>query len=126
MSIKYIILIIVGFVMLGLGAIGLVIPIWPTTPFVIVSAACFSCAPALQKRLENIPFLGEHITNYRNKTGLTKKTVVMSLTFLWSMLILSCFLIERLVMTLLLLVIGIAVTIHIIFISKGRNGKHEE
>lgn len=126
MSIKYIILVIIGFLMLGLGAIGLVIPVWPTTPFVIVSAACFSCAPALRKWLEGIPFFGEHITNYRKKTGLTKKTVAFSLIFLWGMLLLSCAIMKHFWMTVLLVSIGTAVTVHIIYISRARGGKHEQ
>lgn len=109
-----------GIVFLLLAAIGLFIPIWPTTPFVLLAAGCLSTAPRLQQKVLKIPFFKEHIENYQTRQGLSKKTFITSLVFLWGMLILSMILKKQLWFTLLLSAVGIGVTIHIVWISKRR------
>ena len=120
MKIKAMILTLSGFLLLGLGAIGVVIPIWPTTPFVIGAAACFTCSPKHQARLMSIPFFNEHIVNYQNRTGLSRRTVTSSLLFLWGMLFLSALLLKSGGMVILLLIIGLAVSTHIFHMAKPK------
>jgi len=112
-----------GFSFLGLGAVGLLLPIWPTTPFVLVSFACFSSSPVIRERIMCIPFFKEYIENYTKGKGLTSKTIWISLTWLWTMLIISMFVVHTLWLTLLLVFIGSLVTFHILWISKKRDHK---
>jgi len=112
-----------GFSFLGLGAVGLLLPIWPTTPFVLVSFACFSSSPVIRERIMRIPFFKEYIENYSKGKGLTTQTVWISLTWLWIMLIISIFVIHTFWLTLLLVFIGSLVTFHILWISKERELK---
>ncbi len=120
MKIKNLLLTILGFILLGIGGIGLLIPVLPTTPFILVSAACFTSNPAVHSRLIKSKFFGDHLRNYRQRQGLKKSTVVISLTFLWVMLCLSMALIAKLWLTLLLSSIGIAVTIHILCVARPK------
>ena len=106
--------------MLALGAIGLFLPIWPTTPFVLVASICFASTPALHSRIMKIPFVSEYIKNYKDRSGISGKTVAVSLIFLWSMLLISALNIKELWIILLLVLIGSAVTIHIVWIAKPR------
>ncbi|MDY4611467.1 MAG: YbaN family protein [Sphaerochaetaceae bacterium] len=110
----------VGFLCLGLGTIGILLPVWPTTPFVLVSAACFSATPRLRAKIMNIKFFREHVENYERRTGLSKKTVAISLAYLWTMLSLSILLARTVRIALLLLVIGTAVTLHIMVMAKAK------
>lgn len=121
MRIKVILLTALGFVFLGMGGIGLFLPIWPTTPFVLISFACFSGTPTLRAYIMKINFFKEHIENYKSRTGLSKKTVSISLTYLWGMLVLSISFIQTLWVAILLLGIGLAVTLHILWIAQSKN-----
>lgn len=123
MRIKTILLTGLGFLFLGLGAVGLLVPVWPTTPFVLLCAACFSGTPRLRARIMKIAFFREHIENYENRTGLTRKTVAVSLGYLWGMLLLSMLLISKAWVVGLLCAIGAAVTIHILCVARARRGK---
>jgi uncharacterized protein len=126
LRVKTIILIGFGFLFLSLGAIGLFLPIWPTTPFVLVSAACFSSSPRVKARIMKMTFFREHIENYEKRAGLSRKTVLISLSWLWSMLILSMLLVQLLWLACLLSIIGIAVSLHIIFMAKAKVKKREQ
>lgn len=119
--IKTIFLSVLGFMLLGIGAVGLVIPVWPTTPFIILSAACFSCSPKLREKIMRISFFKEHIENYKYRQGLSLKTVCISLCYLWVMLLISAFLISTYWVALLLCGVGIAVTLHIVLMARGKS-----
>lgn len=120
MNLKAILLTIAGLVLFGLGAIGLLLPVWPTTPFMIGAVACLSGMPKLRAKLKRLPVFGEHIENYQNRRGLPRKTVVFSLAFLWGMLVLSLFRIRTFWIVALLLLIGVAVTVHVLCMAKPR------
>lgn len=120
MSLKNRLLIILGFVFLVIGAIGVFFPVWPTTPFVLLAAGCFTSSKRLSNWLKKSKFFGEYITNYRERNGLSTRTVIKSLGFLWTMLILSAICVHTLWLTILLFCIGIAVTTHILWIAKPK------
>ena len=118
MKIKNSLLCGVGFLMLTLGAIGLFLPVWPTTPFVLIASGCFAYTPALYARIIKIPFVSEYIKYYRNRTGISGRTVAVSLIFLWGMLFVSALHVGKPWILCLLALIGIAVTVHIVWIAK--------
>lgn len=119
MQLKTILLTGLGFIFLGLGAIGLLLPVWPTTPFVLVSVACFSSSPKMKVRIMKNTFFREHIENYERRTGLSQKTVWISMIWLWGMLTLSMLLVRTSWISLLLLLIGAAVTSHILCMARA-------
>ena len=120
MKLKQKILIGLGFLFLLLGAIGIFLPVLPTTPFVLLASACFSSSKRLTLWLKKSKVFGEYITNYQERNGLKRSTVIKSLSFLWIMLILSMVLIAQIWSVILLTSIGSIVTIHILIIAKPK------
>jgi hypothetical protein len=77
-------LILVGLLSLLLGLIGIFVPGLPTTPFLLLSAACFSrSSEKLYRWLMNNRWFGSIIRNYREHRAVSIKCKVTSLIFLW-------------------------------------------
>ena len=126
MKLKQKLLIGLGFVFLTLGAIGIFLPVLPTTPFVLLASACFASSKRLTEWLKKSKLFGEYIINYQDRNGLKKSTVIKSLSFLWVMLLLSMYLIGETWAVLLLSFIGSAVTIHILVIAKPKEHREKK
>jgi uncharacterized membrane protein YbaN (DUF454 family) len=117
MGVKGVLLAGAGVALLLLGLIGLFLPVWPTTPFVLAAFGCLASAPRLRALILRVPFFREYIENYRARRGLKRGTVAASLVFLWGMLSLSVYLTRRFWLALLLTGIGVAVTVHILMVA---------
>lgn len=97
-----------GWLFLGLGVIGLFVPVLPTAPFVLIAAACFMrSSERLHAWLVSHPQLGCHIEDYLAGRGLRRRTKVLALTMLWVSVLASAILFVPLLMVDVLL-IGVA------------------
>jgi len=114
MNIKNFILMTIGLISLSLGAVGTFLPILPTTPFVLLSAGCFSISsPKLSTMLMKSKYFGSYIDNYRYHTGVPRKNKIQAILFLWIGLTVSMIINKTPLMIGILLIIGIGVTIHL-------------
>lgn len=63
-----------GLVSLALAGIGILVPILPTVPFVILAAFCFArSSPSLERRLVEHPTFGPHIAAWRTRGAISRK-----------------------------------------------------
>ncbi|MBD3339572.1 MAG: DUF454 family protein [Candidatus Lokiarchaeota archaeon] len=118
-----------GFISLILGIIGVILPILPTTPFLLLSAACFArSSDRFYNWLINNKVLGAYIRHYREGTGMPLKIKIITISLLWITILLSIFLIITILwVKFLLIIIAIAVTIHIALIRpKNKEEKETE
>jgi hypothetical protein len=114
-----ILLIVSGTFFLFLGLIGIFIPILPTTPFLLLAAACYARgSKKFYNWLINNRFLGKYIKNYREGRGISLKIKIITISILWITILFSTFLIvTNLLLQIILLIIAICVTIHLLTIK---------
>ena len=112
-------LIVAGTVCVVLGLIGVFLPVLPTTPFLLLAAACYArSSDRFLHWLLNNRFFGVYIRNYREGRGMARSTKILTLTALWLTLGLSAaFATSALWLRLLLAVIGAGVTIHLLHLK---------
>ena len=75
---------ILGFTVMCIGLGGIVVPGLPTTPLMILAAACF--AKSSQKFYDwiiNNKMFGHHVKNYREGKGIPKKSKPIILGTMW-------------------------------------------
>ena len=117
MSIKRIALLILGHVSLALGLIAIVIPVLPTTPFLLLASYCFyKSSDRLHAWLMNHPLLGEKLRNYIEHRAVSRRTKTNAIMFLWTSLLVSMILINIGYVRVIMAIVGCAVTIHLLLL----------
>jgi uncharacterized protein len=109
-------LLVVGTLCVVLGILGIFLPILPTTPFLLLAAACYarSSDRFLHWLLKN-RYFGDYISNYREGRGMPRSTKILTIIALWVTLgISAAFAATTLWLRLLLAVVGIGVTVHLL------------
>ena len=111
---KYL-LIIVGCLSLGLGIIGMFLPVLPTTPFLLLSAGCFlRSSKSLYDWLLNHKYFGEYIKDFIEHRKKKKKIKITIITTLWATILVSVVLVDLTWVKILLILIAIGVSVHIL------------
>ncbi len=117
--------IILGSLFLGLGILGALLPLLPTTPFLVLSAACYARgSERFYNWLLNNKWFGNYIRNYLEGKGIPWKSKVATISLLWITIGCSAtFAVHSLTIRIILIVIAIGVTTHILFIHTLRQGE---
>jgi uncharacterized protein len=112
-----VILITIGTLSITLGVIGIVVPLLPTTPLILLGAACYvKASDELYQKLIRNKWLGSYIKDFREKNGITLKNKVLSLSLMW-ISILGTILIFEVNFWLAAVLIVIAVTVSAYILS---------
>jgi len=111
--------ILLGFISILCGLFGILIPILPTTPFLLLAAYLFAkSSPNFYNWLINSRLFGPYIRNYREKRGMTLIHKVLVLILLWFVIITTMIYgTEHIWVRILLAIVAIAVSTHIFMIK---------
>jgi uncharacterized protein len=106
----------VGFLSLLAGIVGIFVPIWPTTCFLLLSTACFSRSSGrLYRWMNTNSWFGVHVRQYRERGSIDGRVRILSLVSLWLSLLLSIALVKSSIWLLVaFLAIGKAVSVHLL------------
>lgn len=108
-------LIAAGALSLSVGVVGILLPVLPTTPFLLLTAACWlRSSKRLHDWLLGHPFFGSHLRGYLQHRAVPLRTKIGALVFLWASLGLSAVLVNSLHVQIALGVVGVAVTVHLV------------
>ena len=111
-----ILLTILGIISLGLGILGAFLPVLPTTPLLLLSAALFLRGnEKLYNWLMNHPKLGTYISSFLKHKAIPMRVKVVSVSALWlTLLYCTIFVAEHWALRAFFLALATGVTIHIL------------
>ena len=105
-----------GSVSLLLGIMGVFLPVLPTTPFLLLSAALYMrSSQRLYGWLMSHKHLGAYIRNFREHKALPLRVKIVSVTMVWvTLLYCALFVAKEWWMSAMFIAIALGVTIHIL------------
>lgn len=105
-KIKKWVLKVTGLIFVGLAILGVVLPILPTTPFLLVAAACFAkSSPRLQKKLLANKTFGPLIHEWQQHRSIPRKAKRVALLTIILSVVWSAYLLKNIMLTLLVFVL---------------------
>lgn len=86
----------IGWISFVLGIIGILLPVLPTTPFLLLSAACFlRSSPRFYAWLTEHRWWGKYIRYYLNGEGIPRRIKILIIIMLWVTILTSALLIVK-------------------------------
>lgn len=114
-----------GTICLALGAIGVVVPGLPTTPFLLLAAAFYvRSSERLYSWLLNHKLFGKIVRDFRETRSISIRTKLISTGTMWAMIVLSiCLFIENLAVEITILTLGVIGTVVLLLIPTTKPGR---
>ena len=106
---------IIGIIAVGLGVLGIFLPLLPTTPFVLLASACFARGSTrLHNWLRTNPMFGTYLADWEDGKGIPARAKAIIVVMMWASLAYSMTRVPGPWLPLMLAAIGIGVTIYLL------------
>ena len=119
---QHFLLIAGGTLFVALGVIGILVPVLPTTPFLLLAAVCYAkSSQRFYDWLMTNRVFGSYIRNYREGRGISIAHKIVSISLLWLTIGYSAgFAVSQWWLKLILLGIAAGVTLHLVRVKTFR------
>jgi len=121
-AMKRVLFALLGILSVILAVVGIFVPLLPTVPFLLLAAYLFAkSSVTMYNWLLSNRWFGKIIRDYKEGKGVPVRIKVYSITLLWLMIGYSIlYAVESQTMKIVLLIVGIAVTIHLMMLKSYR------
>lgn len=122
MDVRKALLIFLGTICVGLGVMGIFLPLMPTTVFLLMAAYCYShSSERFHNWLMTNKVFGKYISDYRSGKGISLRQKISTIAILWASIGISIWFVGgSFWLTLLLAAVAIGVTVHLLWLKTYR------
>jgi len=128
MGIKRLLFVTLGTLFLGVGIVGIVVPILPTTPFLLLATSFYARgSDKFHDWLLNSRILGTYVRHYIDGKGMPLKIKLFTIVFLWTAIsFTAAFAVDELVVRITLVLVAIGVSVHVFLIKSNKKTKKRQ
>jgi uncharacterized membrane protein YbaN (DUF454 family) len=110
--------IVIGTMAVIVGVVGIIIPLLPTTPFLLLAAACYArSSRRLYDWLISNRWCGRYVRSYRAGEGIPVRVKALTILLLWLTIGFSALIIvSNVIVKITLLLVAIGVTKHVMLL----------
>ena len=115
-----------GTLSLAIGVVGIAVPILPTTPFVLIAAACYlRGSRRMYDWMIANRYIGGYLRDYMEGRGVSVRAKITSIVVLWTLIALSAsFATSSTTVRIVLLAVAVAVTVHLVTLKGKTTQRH--
>lgn len=107
--------IVAGHLLLVAGVLGIVLPVIPGTPFLLLASACYlRGSPRLHAWLHNHRFLGPYLRAFEEGRGLPARVKTIAIATMWIGITITIVMVKHFYVALALVAMAAGVTIYLL------------
>lgn len=116
-----VLLLIGGWISLALGVLGVILPLVPTAPFLLLAVACFSrSSPVMAEQIHRLPLVGKYLRDWQEE-GISPRMKWAALSMLWlTTLVTLAVAAKTVLLKALVLVVAVLTSVHFLVMPVRR------